>query len=102
MPIFFGSICHSAACALWFARTVTEPARFSKGLDLAVWSLIFALLSAVALDTALTSRTSLALLMGLTVLALVAIWFLKGVRELMTEHVEATVEKDEVVEKSIV
>lgn len=36
------------------------------------------------------------------VLALVAIWFLKGVQELMTEHVEATVEKDEVVEKTAV
>ncbi len=63
----------SAASALWFARTVTEPARFSKALDLAVWSLIFALLSAVALDTALTSRTSFALLMGLTVLAMVIV-----------------------------
>lgn len=63
----------SAACALWFARTVTEPARFSKALDLMVWSLIFALLSAVALDTFLESRTSLALLMALTVLALVIV-----------------------------
>jgi len=27
-------------------------------------------------------------------------FFLKGVKEYMTEHVEATVEKDEVVEKS--
>jgi len=33
------------------------------------------------------------------VLALVCIWFLKGVKELMTEHIEATVEKDEEVEK---
>jgi hypothetical protein len=33
------------------------------------------------------------------VLAIVAIVFLKGVKELMTEHVEATVEKDEQVEK---
>lgn len=33
------------------------------------------------------------------VLAIVAIIFLKGVKELMTEHVEATVEKDEQVEK---
>jgi hypothetical protein len=29
------------------------------------------------------------------VLALVAVGFLKGVKELMTEHVEATVERDE-------
>jgi hypothetical protein len=33
------------------------------------------------------------------VLAIISIIFLKGVRELMTEHVEATVEKDEQVEK---
>lgn len=33
------------------------------------------------------------------VLAIVSIVFLKGVKELMTEHVEATVEKDEPVEK---
>ncbi|CZR54295.1 uncharacterized protein PAC_04179 [Phialocephala subalpina] len=36
------------------------------------------------------------------VLALVAILFLKGVKELMTEHVEATVEKDEPAEKAVV
>ena len=35
------------------------------------------------------------------VLALVAIAFLRGVKELMTEHVEATVERDEVQEKSV-
>ena len=56
----------SSAAALWFARTVTEPARFSQALDLAVWSLIAALLSAVALDTFLTSRNSFALVMVLT------------------------------------
>ncbi|MBA3773724.1 MAG: diguanylate cyclase [Ramlibacter sp.] len=60
----------SAAAALWFARTVTEPARFSKGLDLAVWSVIAAQLSAVALDTFLLSRQSFALVMMLTALAL--------------------------------
>jgi hypothetical protein len=35
------------------------------------------------------------------VVALVAVAFLKGVKELMTEHVEATVEREEVLEKSI-
>ncbi len=35
------------------------------------------------------------------VLALVAIAFMKGVKDLMTEHVEATVERDEVPEKSV-
>jgi len=32
-------------------------------------------------------------------LAIVSILFLKGVKELMTEHIEATVERDEEVEK---
>ena len=63
----------SSAAALWFARTVTEPGRFSKALDLAVWSLIAALLSAVALDTYLTSRTSFALVMVLTMLAMAVV-----------------------------
>lgn len=36
------------------------------------------------------------------VLALVAIFFLKGVKDLMTEHVEATVEKDAKAEKVVV
>ena len=35
------------------------------------------------------------------VLAIVAVAFLKGVKELMTEHIEATVERDEVQEKSV-
>ena len=63
----------SSAAALWFARTVTEPARFSKALDLAVWSLIAALLSAVALDVVLTSRTSFTLVMVLTMLAMAVV-----------------------------
>jgi two-component system, sensor histidine kinase LadS len=63
----------SSAAALWFARTVTEPARFSKALDLAVWSLIAALLSAVAVDTLLTSRTSFALVMILTMAAMATV-----------------------------
>lgn len=63
----------SSAAALWFARTVTEPARYSKALDLIVWSLIAALLSAVALDSFLVSRQSFTLVMVLTVLALVVV-----------------------------
>jgi two-component system, sensor histidine kinase LadS len=63
----------SSAAALWFARTVTEPARFSRALDLAVWSLIAALLSAVALDTLLTSRVSFTLVMVLMVLAMAVV-----------------------------
>jgi diguanylate cyclase (GGDEF)-like protein len=63
----------SSAAALWFTRTVTEPARFSRGLDLTVWGLIAALLSAVALDTFLASRASLALVMLLILLAIVVV-----------------------------
>ena len=63
----------SSAAALWFTRTVTEPARFSKALDLLVWSLIAALLSAVALDTFIVSRGSFALVMVLTALAVVVV-----------------------------
>jgi two-component system, sensor histidine kinase LadS len=60
----------SAAAALWFARTVTEPARFSRALDVVVWGMIAALLGAVALDTAVATRASLALLMLLIMVAL--------------------------------
>ncbi len=63
----------SGAAALWFTRTVTEPGRYSRALDLAVWSLIAALLSAVALDTFLASRTSLFLVMVLTIVAMAVI-----------------------------
>ncbi|MDB5946066.1 MAG: diguanylate cyclase [Ramlibacter sp.] len=61
----------TTAAALWFARTVTEPARFSRVLDTAVWTLIAAVLGAVAVDTLVQSRASFALLLALTVLGLV-------------------------------
>lgn len=63
----------STAAGLWFVRTVTEPARFSRALDLTVWSLIAALLSAIALDTFLASRASFGLQMAFTALALLAV-----------------------------
>jgi len=63
----------SSAAALWFTRTVTEPARYSRALDLSVWSLIAALLSAVALDTFLASRLSVSLVMVLIALAMVVV-----------------------------
>lgn len=63
----------SGAAALWFARTVTEPGRFSKVLDMFVWLLILALLAAVALDTWLLTRTSFAVVMVLAVLSLVTV-----------------------------
>jgi GGDEF domain-containing protein len=63
----------SAAAALWFARTVTEPARFSRALDLVVWAWIAALLGAVAVDTAVATRTSFGLLMVLILSALLLV-----------------------------
>jgi diguanylate cyclase (GGDEF)-like protein len=63
----------SSAVALWFARTVTEPARFSKALDQVVWLLIAALLSSVAVDALLTSRVSFAVTMVLILAALTVV-----------------------------
>jgi diguanylate cyclase (GGDEF)-like protein len=63
----------SAATALWFTRTVTEPARFSRTLDLAVWAVIAALLSAVALDAVMASRLSFLLQISLTSIALLVV-----------------------------
>lgn len=63
----------SSAAGLWFVKIVAEPARYSRALDLAVWSLILAVLSAVALDTFLTSRASFGLQMSLTALSLLVI-----------------------------
>ena len=63
----------SAAVGVWFTRTVTEPARFSRALDLGVWALIAALLSAVALDAVMATRMSFLLQITLTSLALVVI-----------------------------
>lgn len=69
----------SAAAAVWFTRTVTEPARFSRALDLAVWALIAALLSAVALDAVVVTRASFALQLALTSLAIVVVTILMAV-----------------------
>lgn len=63
----------SSAVALWFVQVVTEPARFSRALNHMVWGLIAALLLAVALDTALVSRPTFSLVLGLTVAALVMV-----------------------------
>jgi diguanylate cyclase (GGDEF)-like protein len=69
----------SSAVGLWFVRTVTEPARYSRALDLAVWSLMAAQLSAVALDTYLESRATFALVLLLTIVILVVIGLLIGI-----------------------
>lgn len=63
----------SSAAGLWFVKTVTEPKRFSRALDLAVWALIAAVLSAVALDTFMQSRTSFGLVMALTAASMVVV-----------------------------
>jgi two-component system, sensor histidine kinase LadS len=63
----------SGAVALWFTKVVTEPARYSRALDLTVWALIAALLSAVALDAVLSSRQSIQLVVALTTVALAVI-----------------------------
>ena len=73
----------SSAAGLWFARNVSEPARFSRALDLAVWSVIAALLSAAALDTALALPSSYLLLM---VLKLVAIAVVAGLILMAWRH----------------
>lgn len=61
------------AGALWFARIVTEPARLSRRLDLAVWALLAALLASTALHTVVTNRTSSTLVLSFTGLALAAV-----------------------------
>jgi two-component system, sensor histidine kinase LadS len=63
----------SAAVALWFTRTVTEPARFSRVLDLSVWILIAGVLSAVAVDAFVNTRGSSLVVIGLSSLAVVVV-----------------------------
>lgn len=63
----------ATAAALWFVKVLTNPARVSRGLDLAVWALIAALLATVALDLSIASRLSMTLLLALTGLSLLAI-----------------------------
>lgn len=62
----------SAAAALWFARMVTEPARYSRAMDLSVWGLIAALLSSVALEAALNARGTFFLVVLFSTMSLVA------------------------------
>jgi two-component system, sensor histidine kinase LadS len=75
----------SSAVGLWLARNMTEPARFSRALDLAVWSVIAALLSAAALDTVLASPNSFLLLTAVT---LVGLLVLAGLIVLALTHAE--------------
>ncbi len=64
----------AAPAALWFVKTVTEPVRLSRALDLGVWALIAALLAAVALDMTIGTAMSQRLVLALTGLALVALF----------------------------
>jgi diguanylate cyclase (GGDEF)-like protein len=63
----------ATAAALWFVKVLTEPVRLSRALDLGVWALIAALLGAVALDVVIVTRVSMALVLVLTGLSLLAI-----------------------------
>jgi len=48
----------AVAAALWLVQVLTEPARFSRALDLACWSFIAALLSAVAVHAHVDTHAS--------------------------------------------
>ncbi|TFZ03696.1 sensor domain-containing diguanylate cyclase [Ramlibacter humi] len=68
----------SAVAALWFVQVVTEPARFSRVLNLVVWALILALLVAVLFDTWTPSRPIFVARLMLTSAALVVVSALIG------------------------
>jgi diguanylate cyclase (GGDEF)-like protein len=59
---------------LWFVKTVTEPVRVSRALDLLVWALIAAVLAAVAVDVAINTSLSQRLVLALTGFSLVALF----------------------------
>jgi len=63
----------ATAAALWFVKVVVEPVRWSRALDLGVWALIAALLAAVAVDIVIASRVSMALVLTITGLSLLAV-----------------------------
>lgn len=69
----------SSAAGLWFVHTATEPARFSRVLDLMVRILIGALLLAVTADTIFESRPTFGFVMALTFVALLSIVALIGI-----------------------
>lgn len=63
----------SAAAGLWFTRTVTEPQRFSRALDISVWAVIAAILGAVAVDSIVLTRGSFQLVVALTAIAILLV-----------------------------
>lgn len=62
----------AVAGGLWLIKIVTDPARLSRALDLAVWALIAATLAATALHVTIDTRTSMTLVLALTGVAIVA------------------------------
>jgi diguanylate cyclase (GGDEF)-like protein len=67
-----------AAAALWFVQVVTEPARFSRRLNQAVWALIIGLVVAALLDVWLPTRTILLARLVLSTAAIVMVAVLIG------------------------
>ena len=63
----------ATAAALWFAKVLTEPVRLSRSLDRAVWALIAALLGATAVHVVISNVTSMALVLSLTGVSLIAV-----------------------------
>ncbi len=61
------------AAAVWFVRMVTQPARHSRGLDLAIWALVAATLAVVATHAVVTNRTSFFLVISCASLCLAAV-----------------------------
>ena len=68
----------AAPAALWFVHAVTEPARFSRRLNLLVQLLIVTLLVLALVDPVLPSRALLSIRLALTGLALVVVALLIG------------------------
>ena len=68
----------AAPAALWFVHAVTEPARFSRRLNVLVEVLIVVLLVTALVDPMLPSRALLSVRLALTALALVAVAVLIG------------------------
>ena len=69
----------SSAAALWFVRSVTEPARYSRALDALVWLLAVSLLAAVTADTLFETRQSFQAVLLLMAFALALVVVLIGV-----------------------
>jgi two-component system, sensor histidine kinase LadS len=68
----------AAPAAVWFVHAVTEPARFSRRLNLLVQALVLTLLVLALLDPVVPSRTLMSVRLGLTALSLVVVAVLIG------------------------